>query len=560
MTTFANKPVTYPDGQTSVFPFPEEVYERGFFPPVQTPDGGVIKGDVLAAPWLNKLFQLIFWPSGPLLPGSAIPDFLETGSAEGRQNWFGINVGPLTLEIGSYRFNTTPVGSHNLQFGTTFKAGTKPLINLIDLTDPASAGGAYGMWAAYGNAATTNTQMATASGAFARTGNTGLPGTFLYMVMGERDVTTNKMDLFCSKPQTFIDGQTSLSAPSNDQVAFGFVPPVMTGSLVQDGDTIPANVLNYILRDLTTLAGSFYWEMSGAQSERNYRIVFGNMQLQAFRRSVPAGSPAANYSTISYPWPFASDAQAAGIYSIATPSSTARPAVSQAVAISNTQLRATVRAIDAANSAPNIGGVADFFSFGKAATPAPSSPMITSLPGFAMSAKNYADGQANKVKPADAIMDGGFRSPRKDANGTIITGDMVTANEINWLLDEAYKTLLPGKITTGTIAADASKKITGGWWITIGDVLIQYFSTTLATTDWASNVRKQVYAMPFKLGTKPMILPVVTSADEASVSLVTVGAKTTDVDVDVGGVWINSGSQVTSVATSIQYLMIGKKP
>lgn len=560
MTTFANKPVTYPDGQSSVIPFPEEVYERGFFPPVQTPDGGVVKGDVLPSPWLNKLFQLLFWPSGPLLPDSALPDVFETGSTEGRQGWMGINVGPLTLEIGAYRFATTAAGSQNLQFGTTFKAGTKPLIMMIDLTDPASAAGAYAIWGNYASASHNNAQAPTGARSIARSGDTGLPGTFLYMVMGERDVTTNQMAIFCNKPQTFIDGQTSLSAPSNDQIAFGFVPPVMSGSLVQDGDTIPANILNYLFRDLTTIAGNFYWEIGGTVDARSYRIVFGTQQLQAFRKTVPAGSPAANYSTITYPWPFASDAVAAGLFNIATPTGTAKAAIAQAVAVSNTQLRATVRYIDAANSAPNGGGVADFFSLGKAATPAPSSPMITSLPGFAMSQKTYADGQDNKTKPSTAIMDAGFSPPYKNASGTIIGGDLVTANEINWLFDEAYKTLLPGKITTGSIAADAAKKIQGGWWITIGDLLIQYFWTNVATTDWSGGVRKQPYAMPVKLNTKPFILPVVVSADEQSFSIVTVGSKTTDTDVDIGGIWNHSGAAVTSVATSIQYLIIGKKP
>lgn len=55
MISFAETPVSYPDGQTNIGRPPESVLSKGFIPSIAGS-----RGQPLAAQWLNWLFQKVF--------------------------------------------------------------------------------------------------------------------------------------------------------------------------------------------------------------------------------------------------------------------------------------------------------------------------------------------------------------------------------------------------------------------------------------------------------------------------------------------------------------------
>ncbi|QAX92349.1 structural protein [Pantoea phage vB_PagM_LIET2] len=562
MTDFAKKPVAFDDKQSSVLKCPEEIYARGFFPPIQLPDGRVIKGDVLPSGWFNDLMSRAMQSNINELPVAAVPSsFGWNEAASGVTDWFAIHVGPISIEIGSIRETTN--SSPTLVPKTPFIGN--PQVYLTDISDPTVANGKMVGWTGVGG---TLPQKPLAFCSLNRAEGFVAPGTFYYILVGERAVTgqTPGGKPFCSEPQTFLDGQTSFSAPTNDQVSFGFVPPVMDTTGLREADTLPANVLNYLFHELTANIGSVYWEMKndgGNSGLKHYRIILGDMMIQSFGTAIPAGGNGGTDSvTISYAWPFKTNCAAAEMMAIGGVQNTGVPSYAMANCISYQNMQVANRQVNVANSAKSVAGTMAFLCFG----PAPDNlarpkSKVPGIDGFAMQDKTYVDGQPNKVKPAADRMAAGFFPSRKMNGGAVEHGDFVTANEINWLFNDAYKLKANTKIATGTIAADAAKKIAGGHWITIGDLLIEWFQVSGTTAaDWPSNVRQQLFAMPFRPGSSPCVWLRDTSAAETGYVMAgTIGeAFLTNEWARFTGIQINTGNQAWPGNFCV--LAIGRKP
>lgn len=57
---------------------------------------------------------------------------------------------------------------------------------------------------------------------------------------------------------------------------------------------------------------------------------------------------------------------------------------------------------------------------------------------FAATVVTYVDGQENKVRPPDEIFATGFKPPVKNADGSVTKGDPLSANHLNYILNDIY--------------------------------------------------------------------------------------------------------------------------
>ena len=60
------------------------------------------------------------------------------------------------------------------------------------------------------------------------------------------------------------------------------------------------------------------------------------------------------------------------------------------------------------------------------------------IESFAASDIQYPDGQRNKETPPDEVIANGFVPPVRAADGTIIAGNKLTANHLNYILNDLY--------------------------------------------------------------------------------------------------------------------------
>ncbi|HBQ0466444.1 TPA: phosphoglycolate phosphatase [Klebsiella aerogenes] len=60
------------------------------------------------------------------------------------------------------------------------------------------------------------------------------------------------------------------------------------------------------------------------------------------------------------------------------------------------------------------------------------------LNSFAAQDLKYSDGQNNKETIPDEIVEYGFKPPVRAADGSVQVGDKLTANHLNWLLNDLY--------------------------------------------------------------------------------------------------------------------------
>lgn len=562
MTTFAENVITLPDGQQTSMPCPEEITLRGFFPPVQAPNGQVIRGDVLPSSWLNDLLRKAYRQMGTIKPPASIPDNFETpGTTDGVQGYFTIDIGDITLEIGAYRRATTTPAQGFIAFKGVYKFGYTPHLYMLDLSDPTTNAGKYGLWSSLSGG--NSLQANIAAKPLVRADTSVLPGTFFYMVIGQKAISAPvgqvpSLPIFCSEPQNFIDGQTSFAAPSAEQQSFGFAPPILTNNQIREGDTLPANVLNYLLHDIMANQAGIYWERTddSVLVRTAYRLIIGDMQLQSVRNDITTADP----NVVSFTWPFASTATDSDIFMMANACTTSFACYAAAQPLSPTQFNAVIRRIDVANAAAAIAGVANILAIGPAPANAvrPKS-LVPALPSFAAQDRTYPDGQANRVKPSDLIMSQGFSPPYKDLAGLLTVGDFVTANELNWLFNDIYKQLGTNRITTGKIAANTTTKVTGGGWVAIGSTLIQWYTVKgLVAGDWPSNVRTQLNPLPFKGGSKPAYYVVDSGISATSCLLTTVSDQNDNTLLKAGAFRLTDGAAAT--VNGFRVLAIGKKP
>ncbi|MET5573161.1 phosphoglycolate phosphatase [Klebsiella aerogenes] len=72
------------------------------------------------------------------------------------------------------------------------------------------------------------------------------------------------------------------------------------------------------------------------------------------------------------------------------------------------------------------------------------------LNSFAAQDLKYSDGQNNKETIPDEIVEYGFKPPVRAADGTVQVGDKLTANHLNYLLNDLYSQIseLKSRIST----------------------------------------------------------------------------------------------------------------
>lgn len=558
MTTFAEAPITYPDGQTTVVPVPEEIALRGFFPPVLGPDGRVILGDVLPAGWLNDMIRTAYRQLAQPLPvsvGTIPADFSVSSVTNGKMNWFAVSFGDIIIEAGMYRLTTAPGTTPAVPFGSTFRAGEVPHVFFYDVSDPNSATDKLAMWTSL-----TNGNASSQFGYLPLDRTNKTPGDFIYIAIGRKPTTSTPTfkKSWVKEPQKFIDGQTSFAEPTAEQISFGFAPPRLEGGKIFDGDTVPANVLNYIFHDLMSNANQIYWEVktNSDPTYNSYRIIVGDIQIQSFR-AVGTASEAPDF--IDLPWPLGDSGTSATTFIFATPLNMAQPGVALASPYTSTRIGLKIRDTHTLNVAPAQVGIANILCIGTApAGVLPAPKLVPALSGFASQAMTYADGQANKVKPSAAIMNEGFHPTRKDASGFIIPGDMVKANELNWLLDDLYKSAASNSVYPGTIAPNNAIFLAGGRFIEVGNLLIQFFALS-AGSPWGSgsNLATIDYPRPFKAGTVPLLLAKGNNYSNNAAALFAAG---TNSSFTVRAINILNGITTTPGLEAKQFLAIGIKP
>lgn len=57
---------------------------------------------------------------------------------------------------------------------------------------------------------------------------------------------------------------------------------------------------------------------------------------------------------------------------------------------------------------------------------------------FADTDITYSDGQTNKLKPPDEIYTNGFKPPVRNSDGSVMKGDPLAANHLNYILNDLY--------------------------------------------------------------------------------------------------------------------------
>ncbi|HDU5651433.1 TPA: phosphoglycolate phosphatase [Klebsiella aerogenes] len=73
------------------------------------------------------------------------------------------------------------------------------------------------------------------------------------------------------------------------------------------------------------------------------------------------------------------------------------------------------------------------------------------LNSFAAQDLKYSDGQNNKETIPDEIVEYGFKPPVRAADGTVQGGDKLTANHLNYLLNDLYSQISELKSRVSTL-------------------------------------------------------------------------------------------------------------
>ena len=434
MNSFANGNVTASDGRKNKEAIPAEIYVRGFVPPVQTPDGSWQAGDELPANWLNYVLN-------DLYKGAVTQDLTPASRPANQQNYFAVQCGDVLIQGGFFNpDDVTSTSPRLMRFPIAFRAGSAPQVfgmrsqsqgvaapftDGMDPTSPDTLATAI-MWTATlnGAAVATTPMWWVAVGHVAANVNN--------VPQGLRDLRVNTG--FCQVGMTYPDGQENISQPGTVTVSQGYAPPINNNGVWSEGDGLSAQALNFLLRDLYRMPK--FNAISGGQN-RSGAIEFAGGLLQwAMVNSTE------NKVTYNFAIPFANGDPHVIAYDIqgynATPPANVQAfAAVRDVSATGCDVFMTGGAVTNGNAVVQPATSIFVMALGLSSRQAvPSGDAAQVLDGFARTNITYPDGQANKVSPSAQQIANGFSF--ESAAGQ---GDFLSANKLNWLLNDLYKQL-----------------------------------------------------------------------------------------------------------------------
>lgn len=481
MTKYCERVISYPDGQRNIEPCPEEIVRNGFKPPVALPDGSVQKGDVLVCQWFNYLLKHMYRAASNATLDTA-------GTIWGKA--FTISADGMRFEMRNTQAVLGAAGSNEITFSKPFK--TPPIVVVHRASDTPGAE----VFTLLANSITT-TGFKIAARNHTTLINSGTMS-ISYMALGDetdaaRDLAS-EIDDFATVAHTFIDHQTNLTAPSADQIAFGFRPTYKdSGGAIVLGDTLPANVLNFLIKDIlksNSIKNSSH--PASATPIGSTRVLqVGALIIQASQVTVAAGGTSTEFTTKFRPGtrPFVSATATLGTLSLGTVKG-----VSLGDRTGPDHAMPTLNAWDNANA--SSGAIVNVIAVGMApAVPTYPAPGYTTiLTSFAAQSRTFDDGQTNKIGIPSAWSDVGIIPPQPNA-----VGSGVTAQHLNQFFFELY-TLTRASIYGVQPDSD-------GWNIlesATGFVAVKMF-TGLTGTNWINGNMTVPYPRKIKAGSKPFI-------------------------------------------------------
>lgn len=401
---------------------PEEIFEYGFVPPVQTPDGQWQAGDELAANWLN-------WLLNDLYKGAVTQDRTPATPPANMSGYFAIQVGDILIQGGNISGLST-VGNNVITFPVPFVTGSQPLVFAMPV---AAAGGTAPIVQSMsiGNPANTGLLAATANTIVA-------PGTVNWMAIGHaalnvsgvpqgfKDLRTR--NYFCRTPMSYPDSQDNLSVPPALTVAQGYAPPHLQNGLWIEGDGLPAPELNFLFQSLYSMP-SFQSRPSDAQ--RRGSIDFGGVLIQW---GLVSGT--GNTATFTHPVAFADAETEVITFDVQGDTSSPTGASINFATHAAQSSSATKTDVFLVNGTGQVQTATSIFVvvIGKS----PNAPYAgdPAFSGFAQQDLTYADGQENKVAPTADLIKYGFFVEIFN-----MQGNYLNANVFNWLLNDLFEEL-----------------------------------------------------------------------------------------------------------------------
>lgn len=540
MTTFAETQKTYVDGQRAVEPCPQEIVSAGFIPPRLLPSGDVKKGDVLTAQWFNWLLKNGYRTSAR--------GALDTAGSIWAKP-FTMNGVKYRMEMRNVQATLSASGSSPVSFTKAFKSAPIVCVMLASDTPPdyvvtVVAGGVT--TSSFTVAMRNKTAMATAGSA-----------SISYIAIGEAldadQALAPEIDSFCNVQRKFIDGQTNLVAPSADQWAFGFQPTYKDGGgTIQEGDTLPANVLNFLFADIFARGNlTSFQTITGAPGVNGNAMVmrFGSLQVVAYQVTVATGG-----TSIEFPKAFRSGTRPFVISTstLGTPWVSTVKSVSLGDRTEPWHAAPTLNAWDNTNA--SNGAICNVIAIGIAPVdPAFPNPGYTNLSGvnntFAAQTRSFPDGQTNRIPLPAVWYTSGMFPPVRQADGSITPGSGVVAQYLNQMFYEIYAQQTA--ITYGVQGDLNSYSIleTSKYFIAIG---------LINTSGWSSGNLTLSYPRQIKAGTRPFIM----AADSADYAAHCITATGTVGQTDTQFVLhtTNHSTMVAGTPAVQRIIIIGEKP
>jgi hypothetical protein len=410
VNNFAVNNVTSADGRKNKQKVPDEIVAYGFKPPVQTPDGSWQAGDELPANWLN-------WLLNDLYKGAVTADLTSQGTLPSNAvagSYRAIQIGNILFQ----QINITATAAQTtLTYPIPFATGSSPLVGALDVA--ARTGTASVVQAIY----PTSGDPTKTIDLYAMTANAAVnPGEIQVWAIGTYDLTKNLSSAqtvadFCPNAMTYSDGQDNLYTPDALTIAQGFVPPYVNSGAWVEGDALPAPLLNFLLQDL-------YKTPALLNTHPGVTTQVGCLDLGGIcvQWAIIAGG-----ATASARWTYERPYTVAPSVIVLDAAAAVQANFGYLAQLTNTYADVAV-----ANSGAICQNAASIMVMAIGATAATVSS-TTSLPNFAGTNYTYPDGQANKVKPSNTVVSNGYLFETANAQG-----DQLTANELNWLLNDLY--------------------------------------------------------------------------------------------------------------------------
>lgn len=434
MNSFANGNVTSSDGRKNKEAVPDEIFARGFVPPVPTPDGSWQAGDELPANWLN-------WLLNDLYKGAVTQDRTPASQPANQQNYFCVQCGDVLIQGGFFvPSDVTTVAPRLMTYPTPFRSGSVPIAYgmrsqsqnvaapFISSIDPPVAGDQSNsiMWTATLNgAAVATTPMWWVAIGHAAANSGGVP-------QGLRDLRT-KLE-FCEVAMTYPDGQENVGQPDTITVAQGFAPPVNNNGVWSEGDGLSAQALNFLLRDLYRMP--HFEAIAGGQNRSGALEFAGGLIQWAFLNT------SANAAAYNFAIPFSNGDPHVIAFDIqgynASPAATEQCfAAVRDVTATGCNVFLTGGPVTSGNAVVKPAASVLVLAMGLSSRQSvPTGDDAQILDGFSRTPITYPDGQVNNVAPSAQQIANGFSF--ESAAGQ---GDFLSANKLNWLFNDLYKNL-----------------------------------------------------------------------------------------------------------------------